>query len=130
MSRSRKFVTVRNLSKRSFRTMTPAERRKEAERIALQPRPEVTNTGVHHLCPPYSGPRTFGLSGPSAVPGSPPEFLVVRDESLIRPFGGFRIFRKEREVARNLSYPDYDCCQRLLRKYVAARPGLNVEVAA
>jgi hypothetical protein len=46
--------------------------------------------------------------------GRPPvPFVVHRDEALFRPFGGFRVYWRDLEVGRTLSYPTYDDCKRL-----------------
>lgn len=88
--------------------------------LASHPRPNIGNTGLHHKLEPYSGPQSFPMRAPSAQPHDR-AFLVVRDERLFLPYGGFRIMWGEEEVGRNLSYPDYDCCQRLLRDYRTER---------
>lgn len=75
---------------------------------------------------PYAGPREFVLSGADALGarGSVAQrdvFRVRRDEHVCRPYGGFRIYHRDREIGRSLSWPDYDACRRIRRHNGYAR---------
>lgn len=96
-----------------------------AYRAALEhgPRPNIVNTGVHHLLEPYSGPKEFQVFNPAAVAAyrgvgtAPVGFIVRRDEHLHLPYGAFRVLWRGKEVGRSLSYPEYDTCARLRRDH-------------
>lgn len=89
------------------------------------------NTGLHSTLEPYAGPKTFEVYHPHVaaqlaagvqLKGRPPvPFLVRRDEALMLPFGGFRVYWRDIEVGRQLSWPEYDACRRLRewRRYEA-----------
>lgn len=73
--------------------------------------------GLMETPPPYSGPMEFALSGPMRAGSNQVAqvFWIRRDESLFRPYGGFRVSWQGREIGRTLSFPCYEDCRRLRR---------------
>jgi len=90
----------------------------------------VFNTGIHSAPAPYAGPKQFNLYHPAVherlsggqLRGRPPlPFVVKRDEHLVAPFGGFRVYWRDLEVGRTLSFPTFEDCRRLREAQRVAR---------
>lgn len=112
LNRSRSLATANVRRHRSDNMRTDAEFNRRRPMSA-----------VHEESQPYCGPHRFNLYHPTVqdqlaagtqLKGRPPTpFVVQRDESLIRPFGGFRVRWRDIEVGRTLSWPTYEDCKRL-----------------
>ncbi len=97
--------------------------RERRERVQQHFARTTSNAGVYDRVGPYDGPKQFELYHPTVAEqlkqgtqlrGRPPvPFVVKRDERLFLPYGGFRVYWRDYEVGRHLSYPDYSTCRRL-----------------
>jgi hypothetical protein len=122
-------------SRRVTRAMNIAANRRAIERSLESHRRYlrcVYNTGIHSAPAPYAGPKQFEIYHPAVqerldgghLRGRPPTpFVVRRDEHLVAPFGGFRVYWRDVEVGRTLSFPTFEDCRRLreTRRYTAPR---------